>query len=78
MENINWLSRPGTASAFTPKEGIVHAWITSAAVVITRICVFKGNTKLLSVSRSREWVKGVSSIGNIYELNSTSGKSEYS
>ena len=29
------LSRPGTASIFTPKAGIVQAWITSAPVTCT-------------------------------------------
>ena len=49
----SWLSRPGTASAFTPMEGIVHLWITSAAVIIKRSSVFIGATRRLSTSRSR-------------------------
>ena len=78
IENISWLSRPGTASAFTPKVGTVHEWITSVADVMTRICEFKGNTTLLSVSSKRFIFKDKSFCGNIYESNSKSGKSEYS
>lgn len=38
----SWFSRPGDASAFTPIEGIVHEWITSADVTRTRIWVLDG------------------------------------
>lgn len=37
-KNLVWFSRPGVASIFTPIDGIVHEWITSAAVTIIRIC----------------------------------------
>jgi hypothetical protein len=60
-----WFNRPGTASALTPRVGIVQAWITSAEVAITRIWVFKGATNTLSASKSRLFIKFDSSEGII-------------
>jgi len=37
IKNETWLSRPGTASAFTPREGTVHECNTSAAEIKHRI-----------------------------------------
>jgi hypothetical protein len=37
MLKFVWLSRPGVASTFTPKAGIVHECKTSAAVIKIRI-----------------------------------------
>lgn len=48
-----WFSRPGTASIFTPSDGIVHEWITSDDETIIRVCVSAGNINRLSVSISR-------------------------
>lgn len=48
-----WLSRPGIASAFTPSEGIVHEWITSADVVIIRVAIIHGMVILLLVFSNR-------------------------
>lgn len=72
---ISWFSRPGTASAFTPKEGTVQAWITSEAVTIIRIGVLVGNTKFVSVQRRRgkpvdNWSKGIMKESNLILLNS--------
>lgn len=48
-----WLSRPGTASIFSPSTGTHQAWITSVEEVMTRIGVLIGRTRRLSTSRSR-------------------------
>lgn len=37
-----WFKRPGRASTFVPKDGIVQEWITSADVTNERIRVFTG------------------------------------
>ena len=34
-----WLIRPGVASALTPKDGMVHEWITSLEVINIRVGV---------------------------------------
>lgn len=61
----NWFSRPGIASAFTPKLGIVQAWITSAAVIRRRISACMGRMARLSTSRSRYCPDRSSSVGSI-------------
>lgn len=53
VKKLTWFRRPGTASAFTPKAGTVHAWRTSAAEISTRIWVIRGITVRLSTSRRR-------------------------
>ena len=76
-ENPSWFKRPGIASALIPREGIVHEWITSAAVTRIRISVFIGNTARLSTSRRRNCPGARSSVCSMYESNSKSVKSEY-
>ena len=44
------LSRPGTASIFTPKAGIVQAWITSAPVTCMCTTASTGTTTAVSVA----------------------------
>lgn len=48
-----WLIRPGEASIFNPRDGIVHEWITSVDVINIRICVLNGKINRLSVSSNR-------------------------
>lgn len=68
--NLAWFRRPGVPSIFTPIEGIVQEWITSADETINRIWVLKGITIWLSTSKRRK-LKGFSSLdGIIYESNS--------
>jgi len=74
----SWFSRPGIASIFRPRDGIVHEWITSAAVTRSRTSSCIGTTIRLSTSRSRNSPGVNSDVGVMYESNSTFGKSEYS
>lgn len=71
-----WLRRPGTASTFTPSDGTVQAWRTSAAETKFRIWVFIGMKTWLSESRRRNWFTLV--WGVIKESNSIFLKSVYS
>lgn len=48
-----WFNFPGMASTLIPSEGIVQAWITSAAVIKIRVWRLKGIIILLSVSSKR-------------------------
>jgi len=66
-------NRPGTESAFTPKEGIVQAWRTSVEEIRSWIGVFVGITVLLSTSKSRKF-----SDVDIKESKSNALKSVYS
>lgn len=50
---FTWLTRPGTASALTPNEGIVQECKTSALVINTRTLLLIGATIRLSVSNWR-------------------------
>ncbi len=50
MLNDSWFNRPGTASSFKEREGIVQEWITSAELIIFRICVLNGRITRLSTS----------------------------
>ena len=43
-------SRPGTASIFTPKAGMVQEWITSAPVTCIRTTAPTGTTMAVSVA----------------------------
>ena len=45
-----WFNRPGIASNFKDKAGIVHEWITSEELIIFRIWVLNGIIKRLSTS----------------------------
>lgn len=51
--SITWFIRPGVASAFTPKDGIVQEWRTSFEVTTIREGVCVGSTKWLDVSIRR-------------------------
>lgn len=53
LEKQNWLIRPGTASIFKPKEGIVQEWITSADETKNRDGRKEGITNRLSTSNKR-------------------------
>lgn len=55
---INWFIRPGMASAFTPIEGIVHEWRTSFDLIIIRVGVIVGITKLFVVVINRNLKEG--------------------
>ena len=68
--NFTWFKRPGTASAFTPKEGTVHEWSTSADEIKTRMWVLKGTTVRLSTSSNRKFLTSISVSGIMYESNS--------
>jgi hypothetical protein len=50
---FTWFSRPGTASALTPKTGTVQQCKTSAAEIKTRIGVSIGKITRWSTSKSR-------------------------
>lgn len=50
---VIWFIRPGVASAFIPREGIVHEWSTSFDVISIRVGTIEGITKLLEVVWSR-------------------------
>lgn len=76
-EEKHWFNRPGIASIFKPKDGIVHEWITSVDEIRNLMFVFIGITKLLSVSKRRIEFKFISDSGIINESNSLL-KSEYS
>lgn len=65
------------ASAFTPKDGIVHEWITSNEKTSERIWEKRGITIRLSTSKRRNSLI-LEFWGVIYESNSIKGKSEYS
>lgn len=66
LEIQSWLIRPGMASIFTPKEGIVQEWITSADVAKKRTGIPQGIEIRLSTSKRR---RGVSKAGSMYESN---------
>lgn len=52
---INSDNRPGTASSFTPKQGMKNECKTSAEVTKIRIKVALGKIKELSTSNSRKF-----------------------
>lgn len=60
-----WLRRLGTASAFTPKAGMVHECKTSAAVINIRIWALIGRMVRLSTSKRRNVSIVISSVGII-------------
>lgn len=65
VEKPTWFRRPGIASALIPIEGIVHEWMTSAAVIMIRISEFIGRIARLSTSSSRNCPISRSSVGSI-------------
>ncbi len=55
--------RPGTASAFTPKEGMVQEWITSVEVISTCTTLLTGTNTSLSTARLRgTWSAGMPAL----------------
>ena len=66
---LTWFTRPGIASAFTPKEGIVQECSTSALVISTRIFLISGTTIRLSVSNWRNIPLSRSCSGIMYASN---------
>ena len=64
-----WLRWPGTASTFTPKEGMVQLWITSAPVTLNLMFVSAGNTNFSSTSSNLSCPSFKSSFWTIYESN---------
>jgi len=75
--NLSWFKRPGTASAFIPREGTVYAWITSDLVINKRISVNIGITIRLSTSSNRNFPFFNSFAGTINESYEIFGKSLY-
>lgn len=76
IKSLAWFNRPGVASIFTPRLGIVQEWITSLPVVNKRILVFKGRIVRLSTSRRRNpWAFF---NGSMNDSNSCCFISEYS
>lgn len=61
-EKQNWLIRPGTASIFTPKEGIVQECKTSEEETKNRIGRKVGIIKRLSTSSKRTCLEEEGSI----------------
>lgn len=56
IKKLVWFNRPGVASTFTPKLGIVQEWITSVAEINIRIWVIKGTIIRLSTSNKRKFL----------------------
>lgn len=61
---MDWFNRPGVESILIPKEGTVHAWITSKDVDKNRIGKLNGIIHRLSTSKSRNslvfnWFDGI-------------------
>ena len=78
INSMVWFNRPGVESILIPKEGTVHAWITSKEVVKIRMGNLYGRIQRLSTSKRRNsWGKSWF-VGIINESNSTEEKSEYS
>ena len=68
--NLTWFSRPGIASAFTPKDGTVHECNTSADEINIRIWILYGIIVRLSTSNKRKKELSKSLTGIIYDSNS--------
>lgn len=60
---VVWLSRPGIASVFRPREGTAHEWRTSSEEISIRIVVSMGKTTRLSTSRRRRSPAFKSEVG---------------
>lgn len=61
----DWFKRPGTASTFTPIEGIAQEWRTSEDVIINRTWVLNGKIIWLSVSINRNSLSSNPIVGFI-------------
>jgi hypothetical protein len=66
------------ASTFTPNDGTVQEWSTSAADTNNRIWVLNGRMVRLFTSKSRKSEVKLSVVGIMKESNSMFKKSEYS
>ena len=64
MNTDVWFKRPGHPSSLIPNEGIPQQCNTSAAVTITRMCVFVGKTTRLSTSNNLKAPGSKSSVWN--------------
>lgn len=51
--SVAWLSRPGTASVFRPREGTAQECRTSSEEINTRTVISMGRTVRLSTSSRR-------------------------
>jgi len=78
MVRLDWFSRPGIASTLIPREGTVHEWITSDAVISRRISVCIGTTIRLFTSRRRNSPIFSDFSGTMKESNLMCWKSLYS
>lgn len=78
INNIDWLSRPGVESILIPRDGTVHAWITSIDVVKIRILNCRGKIHRLSTSSRRNSLIFSWLVWIIKESNFILWKSEYS
>lgn len=72
-----WFKRPGIASIFIPKEGIVQEWITSIEEIRKRVLILKGIISRLSTSKRRKVLISIEFWGIINESKLIL-KSEYS
>lgn len=70
---IIWFIRPGVASTFTPKFGMVQEWITSVDEIKIRVFIFNGIIKCVEVSINRVILFVDMKVSNFMFL-----KSEYS
>lgn len=64
---VVWLSRPGMASVFRPRDGTAHECRTSSDEISIRIVISMGSTTRLSTSNSRRSPGFSSCVGIIYE-----------
>jgi len=78
INNMVWFRRPGVESILIPREGTVHAWITSIEVVKIRIGILKGKIHRLSTSNKRNSLFIRLLRGIMKESNSILLKSGYS
>lgn len=53
-----WFSRPGIASALIPRDGIVHEWMTSKEVEISRRGSLVGIMRLVEGVKRRKVLLG--------------------
>lgn len=66
-KRVVWLSRPGIASVFSPRDGTAHEWSTSSEEISMRTVISIGITTRLSTSKRRSPPDFRSGVGIIYE-----------
>jgi len=76
--SLSWFKRPGTGSAFIPREGTVHVWVTPDPVTNKQISVNIDITIRLSTSSNRNSLFFNSFAGTINESYEIFGKFLYS